>query len=79
MAFEMTKNHLFIPILILIIFYLIYYLYLTTKLKPPNNLKSLLGLGLKFIPTPRRTTSWSQLGGGVLLQFAQLEVMPSSR
>jgi hypothetical protein len=35
---------------------------LTSTLKPPHNLKSLLGLSLKFIPTPRRTTSWSSLG-----------------
>jgi hypothetical protein len=34
---------------------------LTSKIKPPQNLKSLLGLGLKFIPTPPRTTSWNAL------------------
>ena len=35
---------------------------LTTNLTPPRNLKSLLGLSLKFIPTPHKTTSWSTLG-----------------
>ena len=29
----------------------------TVKLSPPQNLNSLLGLGLKFIPTPRFTTT----------------------
>ena len=29
---------------------------LTTEIKPPANLRSLLGLGLKFCPTPRYTT-----------------------
>jgi hypothetical protein len=28
---------------------------------PPKNLKSLLGLGLKFIPTPSNTNSWSKI------------------
>ena len=32
---------------------------LTTRLKPPANLRSLLGLCLKFIPTPRYNTPWS--------------------
>ena len=31
---------------------------LTTRLKPPANLRSLLGLGLKFIPTPDYATKW---------------------
>ena len=31
----------------------------TKKHKPPKNLLSLLGLGLKFIPTPSLTNSWS--------------------
>jgi hypothetical protein len=35
---------------------------LTSTLKQPQNLKSLLGLSLKFIPMPRQTTSWSSLG-----------------
>ena len=34
---------------------------LTTNIRPPSNLRSLLGLGLKFIPTPFRTTSFSQI------------------
>ena len=34
---------------------------LTTRLSPPKNLRSLLGLGLKFIPTPPKTTLLSQL------------------
>ena len=33
----------------------------TTTLPPPKNLRSLLGLGLKFIPTPRLTNYWSRL------------------
>jgi hypothetical protein len=28
---------------------------------PPKNLKSLLGLGLKFIPTPTNTNNWSKI------------------
>ena len=31
---------------------------LTTRLKPPPNLRSLLGLSLKFIPNPRYNVSW---------------------
>jgi hypothetical protein len=34
---------------------------LTTTLAPPPNLRSLLGLGLKFIPTPFHTTRFSHL------------------
>jgi hypothetical protein len=33
----------------------------TTTLTPPKNLRSFLGLGLKFIPTPRFTNSWNKL------------------
>lgn len=33
----------------------------TKTKKPPKNLRSLLGLGLKFIPTPRYTNKWSRL------------------
>ena len=29
--------------------------------KPPKNLRSLLDLGLKFIPTPNSTTKWSKI------------------
>lgn len=34
---------------------------LTTRLQPPKNLRSLLGLGLKFIPTPSYTKNWSTM------------------
>ena len=34
---------------------------LTTSHSPPRNLRSLLGLGLKFIPTPFRTTKFTDL------------------
>ena len=34
---------------------------LTTQLSPPPNLRSLLGLGLKFIPAPFHSTSFAQL------------------
>ena len=34
---------------------------LTTEISPPPNLRSLLGLGLKFIPTPYNTTSFNSL------------------
>ena len=33
----------------------------TNRHKPQKNLRSLLGLGLKFIPTPSLTNSWSRL------------------
>ena len=33
----------------------------TKNHKPEKNLRSLLGLGLKFIPTPSLTNSWSRL------------------
>ena len=33
----------------------------TKRHKPQKNLRSLLGLGLKFIPTPSLTNSWSRL------------------
>ena len=33
----------------------------TKRQKPPKNLRSLLGLGLKFIPTPSLMNSWSRL------------------
>ena len=33
----------------------------TKKVKPQKNLRSLLGLGLKFIPTPTLTNSWTRL------------------
>ena len=34
---------------------------LTSRLRPPQNLRSLLGLGLKFIPTPHKSTLSSVL------------------
>ena len=34
---------------------------LTTTITPPPNLKSLLGLGLKFIPTPFRTNTFTKI------------------
>jgi hypothetical protein len=34
---------------------------LTSRLSPPQNLRSLLGLGLKFIPTPYKTTLSAKL------------------
>jgi hypothetical protein len=34
---------------------------LTSFLTPPKNLRSLLGLGSKFIPTPRHTKNWSSM------------------
>jgi len=33
----------------------------TTYKTPPKNLRSLLGLGLKFIPTPRYTNTWRKI------------------
>jgi hypothetical protein len=33
---------------------------ITTRLTPPCNLRSLLGLNLKFIPNPQRNTSWAR-------------------
>ena len=33
----------------------------TQQNQPAKNLRSLLGLGLKFIPTPRRTNTWTKL------------------
>lgn len=34
----------------------------TRNKRPPKNLRSLLGLGLKFIPTPRFTNKWAPTG-----------------
>ena len=33
----------------------------TQQKQPAKHLRSLLGLGLKFIPTPRRTNTWTKL------------------
>ena len=32
---------------------------LTSKIKPPKNLRTLLGLSLKFIPCPHYNTPWA--------------------
>jgi hypothetical protein len=44
---------------------------LTTRLKPPRNIRSLLGLNLKFIPTPTRNTQWSKFEEEILPQFGR--------
>ena len=41
----------------------------TTTKKPPKNLQSLLGLGLKFIPTPPYTHSWSKIKTSTFYRF----------
>lgn len=42
---------------------------LTTVRKPPPNLRSLLGLGLKFIPTPRTTNSYRHIQQSTFERF----------
>ena len=42
---------------------------LTTYKKPPKNLRSLLGLSLKFIPTPRVNTPWQHYETQTLPRF----------
>jgi hypothetical protein len=44
---------------------------LTTQLKPPRNIRSLLGLNLKFIPTPTRNTQWSKFEEEILPRFGR--------
>jgi hypothetical protein len=44
---------------------------LTTRLKPPRNIRSLLGLNLKFILTPKRNTQWSKFEEEILPRFGQ--------
>jgi hypothetical protein len=39
---------------------------LTTRLKPPKNLRSLLGLNLKFVPNPRTNVPWRTYSEEVL-------------
>jgi hypothetical protein len=39
---------------------------LTTRLKPPRNLLSLLGLNLKFIPNPQRNVPWAKFDEEIL-------------
>lgn len=42
---------------------------LTTILKPPKNLRSLLGLSLKFIPNPRHNVPWADYKYKTLQRF----------
>jgi len=42
---------------------------LTSYIKPPMNLRSLLGLNSKFIPTPRYNTPWQHLQNNTLPRF----------
>jgi hypothetical protein len=42
---------------------------LTTRLKPPKNLRSLLGLNLKFVPNPRTNVPWRTYSEEVLPRF----------
>jgi len=42
---------------------------LTTYIKPPLGLPKLLGLGQKFIPTPKWTATWEQIEKSTYLQF----------
>jgi hypothetical protein len=42
---------------------------LTTRMKPPKNLRSLLGLNLKFVPNPRRNTPWATFEKVILPRF----------
>jgi hypothetical protein len=42
---------------------------LTTRLKPPKNLRSLFGLNLKFVPNPGRNASWATIEKNILPRF----------
>jgi hypothetical protein len=44
---------------------------LTTRLKPPRNIRSLMGLNLKFIPTPLRNTPWRKFQEDILSRFSR--------
>jgi hypothetical protein len=44
---------------------------LTTRLKPPRNIRSLLGINLKFIPTPLRNTQWRKIEEDILPRFSR--------
>lgn len=44
---------------------------LTTTLKPPPNLRSLLGLSLKFIPNPKFNVSWENYEKYTIQRFQQ--------
>jgi hypothetical protein len=42
---------------------------LTTRLKPPKNLRSLLGLNPKCVPYPGRNASWATIEKDILPRF----------
>jgi hypothetical protein len=42
---------------------------LTTRMKPPKNLRSLLGLNLKFVPNPSRNVPWATFEKVILPRF----------
>jgi hypothetical protein len=42
---------------------------LTSRLKPPKNLRSLLGLNLKFVPNPGRNKSWATIEKDIIPRF----------
>jgi hypothetical protein len=44
---------------------------LTAWLKPPRNIRSLLGLNLKCIPTPLRNTQWRKFEEEILHRFGR--------
>jgi hypothetical protein len=44
---------------------------LTTRIKTPRDIRSLLGLNFKFIPTPTRNTQWSKLEEEILPLFSR--------
>jgi hypothetical protein len=41
----------------------------TTRMKPPKNLRSLLGLNLKFVPNPSRNAPWATFVKVILPRF----------
>jgi hypothetical protein len=42
---------------------------LTTILNPPKNIRSLLGLNLKFVPNPRSNVPWATFKRDILPRF----------
>ena len=46
---------------------------MTTTISPPTNLRALLGLGLKFIPTPFATTRWTAITNVPNMSLQRLE------
>jgi hypothetical protein len=44
---------------------------LSTVLKPPKNLRSLLGLSLKFIPSPRMNVPWAAYEDHTFVRFGR--------